>query len=189
MAKKSAESAQTSTPKPDRRIPTDRFAGESQSDSVQNASPPPDLAKKTTEFIEKNTAAAKKNIEKFLEGLTPLTQLGKIETELQTVQRDIANRLQAVLSGLVGYSGGSFEANQDVARRIQALFQQLNVRAKCPKSGLPGNLRHRRAGGAKHGMFVIEVTVDGKRSVHSSSATVPSIDLVPAPADARKSVS
>ena len=118
-----------------------------------------------------------------------LFTLEDIERTVAKQHKSTAEQLQIVLDGMAGQSFGSFDGNREIAQRIQSLLQQLNVRVKCPKTGLPGNLRHRQSGRARHGAFLIEVTQNGRRLCPSSSTTLPELVLVPAPEDRRKKTS
>ena len=98
----------------------------------------------------------------------------------------LRRELQRVLDRMAGTEFHSFEVARETAQKVQSLMQHLGVRAECPKTGLPGNLRHRQAKRTKTGTFQIEIVEDGKRTSRFSSTTFPPIVLVAAPEDGRK---
>jgi len=115
------------------------------------------------------------------------SRLAEVETAFSAAVEPIRQHLQAVLRSIEGREFYSFEAAHATAQQIQQLMVRLGVRAECPKTRLPGNLRHRQAPRTKTGTFQIEIMDDaGKRTSRFSSTTFPAVILVPAPKDRRR---
>lgn len=74
---------------------------------------------------------------------------------------------------------GSFEANGEFAAKLRLLLQVLgDLKVVDPKSGLPGMLYHRRAGGSPCGQFLFQVRKpSGGFKIGATSASLPRLRL------------
>lgn len=114
-----------------------------------------------------------------------LTTLNEFDAEIDAVQSPIVQELQAFLKTLEGRTFIE-EGKQHVAARIQDILNRLGQRIVCPKTGLPGFLRVSKVGKSGIETFQIQITENGKRTCRFSSVKFPSIQLCPAPEDARR---
>ncbi len=116
-----------------------------------------------------------------------VADLSQLDEELERSRNTMARRIEETLLRYSGRSFGSFEANRDVASRIQSLLQKYGLRLMCPVTKMPANLRFRPAGRAKHGSFQLDVFDEtGRRTNHVGPTTLPLIAVVPAPPRRKK---
>ncbi|EMI43482.1 hypothetical protein [Rhodopirellula sp. SWK7] len=121
------------------------------------------------------------------EPLVPAEQLlESLEQELNRIQRSMRLTLQAKLQALVGRSLGSLEHNRALAASIQAMLDQHGFRLRCQQCGHPAILRVSPRKGVPSGAFVLDHTIDGKRTFHGGGAIVPPIHLLAKPQRKRR---
>jgi hypothetical protein len=135
------------------------------------------------------------------EGLTPAAEItAKARDGISRVLRQLGDGLTALnapvrrgmeelLIALAGKSFGSLEANQAVARGVQGLLNRLGLRVACPKAGCgkPAVLRCAAAGNSRQGVFHFDHSSSNRRTTHMGSSAFPSLTLVDAPPDRRRS--
>lgn len=121
------------------------------------------------------------------EPLVPAEQLlESLEQELNRIQRSMRLTLQAKLQALVGRSLGSLEHNRALAASIQAMLDQHGFRLRCQQCGHAAILRVSPRKGIPSGAFVLDHTIDGKRTFHGGGAIVPPIHLLAKPQRKRR---
>ncbi|SMP40329.1 hypothetical protein SAMN06265222_101426 [Neorhodopirellula lusitana] len=125
------------------------------------------------------TPAEKADVETADQTLTALEQ------ELNRIQRSMRLSLQTKLQGFVGRSLGSLDLNREFAKSIQAILDQHGFRLRCDQCGHPAIMRVSPRKGMSDGAFVFDHTIDGKRTFHGGTATVPTIHLVAKPSRKR----
>lgn len=99
----------------------------------------------------------------------------EVQAWLDRVHSEIHNRRE-----FPGHLG-SFDANARFAAQLRLLLQGLgNFKLKDPKTGLLGQLYHRRSSGCPAGRFSIKVTdAGGKYLDGETSVALPSLSLAP----------
>ncbi len=117
-----------------------------------------------------------------LDTVVPAEQvLEKLQQEINRIQRSMRLTLQAKLQDLVGRSLPSLEHNRALAAAIQAMLDQHGFRIRCPQCGNPAILRVSPRKGMSAGAFVLDHTINGRRTFHGGTAEVPEIHLIVKP--------
>ena len=109
-------------------------------------------------------------------------QLNSLTLEVQTLQLQIRQSIEARLQQFHGWSFASLAENQEFAKMVHQLLDSHGMRVKCPECGNPAILRCLRAGNAKHGAFVFDHYLETGRTFHGGPTTVPMIHVVAKPA-------
>lgn len=104
-----------------------------------------------------------------------------LQQEINRIQRSMRLTLQGKLQDLVGRSLGSIEHNRALAGAIQSMFDQHGFRVRCHQCGHPAILRVSPRKGIPTGAFVFDHTVNGHRTFHGGTSTVPPIHLLAKP--------
>lgn len=104
-----------------------------------------------------------------------------IEREINRLQREIRRKIEAQLAKLTGQSLENLQQNQQLAAAIAQLLDSHGLRIRCEQCGHPAILRVSPRSGIPAGAFVFDHTIEGRRTFHGGSATVPAIHLVAKP--------
>ncbi|MFG0267945.1 MAG: hypothetical protein ACF8AM_22740 [Rhodopirellula sp. JB055] len=107
--------------------------------------------------------------------------LHALQWELNRIQRTVRLTMQEKLQGLVGQSLPTLEENRELARSIQKMLDAHSLRIRCPQCGHAAILRVSPRKGMPGGAFVLDHTIDGKRTFHGGSSSVPPIQLTAKP--------
>lgn len=110
-----------------------------------------------------------------------------VDRDLDRLRQRIRPVLQTFLKKLEGESFGSLEKNQQFASDLSRLLVRLGLRLKCQSSGCgePATLQVKR-GDTVTGAFQFLHGPSSSRSTHGGRTTVPRLQLVNAPPDARR---
>ncbi|WDQ17466.1 hypothetical protein [Rhodopirellula sp. P2] len=111
----------------------------------------------------------------------PGQMLKSLQWELNRIQRTVRHTLQSKLQGLVGQSLSSLNENRELASSIQKMLDTHSLRIRCPQCGHASILRVSPRKGMPGGAFVLDHTIDGKRTFHGGSSSVPPIQLTAKP--------
>lgn len=114
------------------------------------------------------------------------SHLRTLDEEINRMQRQIRLQIQERLQVLAGCTLNDTRANQELVREIQAMLERNGLRVRCPECGHPAILRVSPRSGAKHGVFVFDHTIDGRRTFHGGRGTLPVLRLVVKPPRATK---
>jgi len=109
-------------------------------------------------------------------------QLIRLQQQLNRLQRSIRLSIEGEFASLVGQSFQSLEANEAVTGMIQQLLDAHGLRVQCPECGHPAILRCSPRPGVAHGVFVLDHTIEGRRTFHGGYSVLPTIRLVAKPA-------
>lgn len=104
-----------------------------------------------------------------------------LEQELNRIQRSMRLTLQSKLQAFAGRSLGSIELNRQFVKSIQKMMDQHGFRVRCQQCGHAAILRVSPRKGIDGGAFVFDHTIEGRRTFHGGTATVPTIELVAKP--------
>ncbi|WP_236696594.1 hypothetical protein [Rhodopirellula islandica] len=148
---------------PDRTAPTDRQTPEN-----PESTPGPQISP-TAESLRCQELAE------------PGQMLKSLQWELNRIQRTVRQTLQSKLQGLVGQSLSSLNENRELASSIQKMLDTHSLRIRCPQCGHASILRVSPRKGMPGGAFVLDHTIDGKRTFHGGSSSVPPIQLTAKP--------
>lgn len=107
--------------------------------------------------------------------------LKSLQWELNRIQRTVRLTLQSKLQDLVGQSLSSLNENRELANSIQKILDTHSLRIRCPQCGHASILRVSPRKGMPGGAFVLDHTIDGKRTFHGGSSSVPPIQLTAKP--------
>ncbi|MEM6980528.1 MAG: hypothetical protein AAF539_12770 [Planctomycetota bacterium] len=107
--------------------------------------------------------------------------LQDLKMELARVQRSLRLSLEAKLTSLVGQNLHTLAANRELATAIQTLLDSHSLRIECPQCGHPAILRVSPRKGMPGGAFVLDHTIEGRRTFHGGTAEVPRIRLMSKP--------
>ncbi len=105
-----------------------------------------------------------------------------LEREVNRIQRSIRLAIQLQLGKLAGQSLRTLGENQDLVKRVHDLLDSHGLRVKCPECGHPAILRVSARPGANAGVFVLDHTIDGKRTFHGGRQVIPEILITAKPA-------
>lgn len=107
--------------------------------------------------------------------------LKSLQWELNRIQRTVRLTLQSKLQGLVGQSLSTLKENRELANSIQKMLDTHSLRIRCPQCGHASILRVSPRKGMAGGAFVLDHTIEGKRTFHGGSSSVPPIQLTAKP--------
>jgi hypothetical protein len=107
--------------------------------------------------------------------------MAQLDQELNRLQRAIRLAIQAQLSTMEGRSMEDLEENRNLVESIHNLLDSHGLRVRCSECGHPAILRVSPRGGARHGVFVFDHTIEGRRTFHGGRSAVPTIRLVAKP--------
>ncbi|MEM1226788.1 MAG: hypothetical protein AAGJ40_13900 [Planctomycetota bacterium] len=107
--------------------------------------------------------------------------LSGLKQELNRIQRTVRRTLEAKLHPLQGQNLGDLQANRDLAESIQALLDTHSLRIRCPQCDQPAILRVSPRKGMPGGAFVLDHTIEGRRTFHGGTSGVPMIRLTAKP--------
>lgn len=110
------------------------------------------------------------------------TQLESLATEVNSMQQQIVQSIEARLQRFHRWSFGSLAENQSFAKMVHQLLDSHGLRVACPECGNAAILRCLRSGNAKNGAFVFDHYLDTGRTFHGGPTTVPLIRVVNKPA-------
>ena len=108
-------------------------------------------------------------------------QLAKLQQQISRLHRTVRLTIEAEVASLVGHSFGTLAANQNVVLMIQEMLESHGLRVRCPECGHPAILRCSVRPGVSQGVFVLDHTIEGRRTFHGGTATVPELRLVAKP--------
>lgn len=108
-------------------------------------------------------------------------QLAKLQQQINRLHRTVRLTIEAELVALAGHSFGTLAANQSVVLMVQEMLESHGLRVRCPECGHPAILRCSGRPGVAHGVFVLDHTIEGRRTFHGGTATVPELRLVAKP--------
>jgi hypothetical protein len=109
-------------------------------------------------------------------------QLSRLQQQLNRLQRTLRLTIETEIAGLSGLSFGSLASNQSVVAMLQEMIDAHGLRIRCPECGHPAILRCSSRPGVPAGVFVLDHTIEGRRTFHGGGATVPELRLVAKPA-------
>lgn len=121
-------------------------------------------------------------------GTTPLplneilTRLQRRNDDIDKAHSPIIGQFEKDVAAVEGANYGSLEANQRVADAIQETADKLQVLFKCSKCGTPARFRCTTSQKMPTGAFVFKHS----RHTHGGTSEIPPLEIVPAPADGRK---
>lgn len=116
------------------------------------------------------------------QGLVPAEEvLLLLQQDLNRFQRSLRLTMQEKLQELVGRSLGSLEHNRALAATIQTMLDQHGFRVRCHQCGHAAILRVSPRKAIPTGAFVFDHTIDGRRTFHGGSSSVPPIHLIARP--------
>ncbi|PHQ34312.1 hypothetical protein CEE69_16690 [Rhodopirellula bahusiensis] len=116
-----------------------------------------------------------------MEGNETGQMLKSLQWELNRIQRTVRLTLQSKLQGLVGQSLPTLSENRELANSIQKMLDTHSLRIRCPQCGHASILRVSPRKGMPGGAFVLDHTIDRKRTFHGGSSSVPPIQLTAKP--------
>lgn len=102
--------------------------------------------------------------------------------QLQALQTQIQQTIEAKLRQFRGWSFGSLAENQEFAKLIHQLLDSHGLRVVCPECGNAAILRCLRAGNSKNGVFVFDHYLETGRTFHGGPTTFPLLKVVSKPA-------
>ena len=117
--------------------------------------------------------------------LSPLqasTTLSGLQQELNRLQRSIRLAIQERLGAMAGTSLGTLAANRELVQSIHTMLESHGLRVRCIDCGHPAILRISTRPGCASGVFVLDHTIDGRRTFHGGKTVMPQIHLVAKPA-------
>jgi hypothetical protein len=109
-------------------------------------------------------------------------QLSRLQQQLNRLQRTVRLTIETEIASLSGLSFGSLAANQAVVALLQEMIDAHGLRVRCPECGHAAILRCSARPGVPAGVFVLDHTIEGRRTFHGGGATVPELRLVARPA-------
>lgn len=107
--------------------------------------------------------------------------MDQLQRELNRLQRAVRLAIQTQLSSLTGKSFQDIKQNRALAESIHQLLDSHGLRIQCTECGHPAILRVSPRPSIPSGVFVFDHTLDGRRTFHGGSSTVPEIKLVAKP--------
>lgn len=107
--------------------------------------------------------------------------LEQLQQELNRMQRAIRLAIQNQLSTWTGRSLSDLAQNRQLAASIHELLDRHGLRIQCTECGHPAILRVSPRPGVPGGVFVFDHTIDGRRTFHGGTTSVPKIKLVAKP--------
>ena len=108
-------------------------------------------------------------------------QLLRLQEQINRLHRTVRLTIEAEIASLTGHSYGSLAANQDVVAMIQETLESHGLRVRCPECGHPAILRCSSRPGVLNGVFVFDHAIEGRRTFHGGTATVPELRVVAKP--------
>jgi hypothetical protein len=109
-------------------------------------------------------------------------QLVKLRQQINRLHRTLRLTIEAELGSLVGRSFGNLAANQEVVLVIHEMLEAHGLRVRCPVCGHPAILRCSERPGVASGAFVLDHTIEGRRTFHGGFSVLPELHLVAKPA-------
>ena len=110
-----------------------------------------------------------------------LDRLGQLGEQLTGLQRSMRQAIDQTLSQLGGASFGALEANQRFTQIMHELLEQHGLRVVCSECGNPAILRCSKNARAPTGFFVFDHYINGKRTFHGGSTTLPQLAVTAKP--------
>ncbi len=112
---------------------------------------------------------------------TGLNQLADLQQKIHRLHRTVRLTIEAELVSLEGKSFGDLQANTEVVELLQAALESHGLRVQCPECGHPAILRCSPRPGVPTGAFVLDHTIDGRRTFHGGYAVLPTMRLMAKP--------
>ena len=112
--------------------------------------------------------------------LSPEQAREELESVLKTLQQlhePLKKRFQAVLKGMSGASYGTYQANAQVARDLNAVRKALGLRFKLPGTTLPVNFRCVKPPRSKKGAFQARSCINGGQRTDYAGAEIPPLEI------------
>ena len=109
------------------------------------------------------------------------TQLANLQQKMNRLHRTVRLTIEAELASLVGLSFGTLAANEDVVAMIHDVLEAHGLRVQCPECGHPAILRCSGRPGVASGAFVLDHSIEGRRTFHGGYSTLPELRLVAKP--------
>ncbi len=109
------------------------------------------------------------------------SQMLRLQQQLNRLQRTVRLTMEAEFLLFFGKSFGSLAANQEVVAMIQDVLESHGLRVRCPECGHPAILRCSARPGVASGVFVLDHTIEGRRTFHGGTSTVPELKLLAKP--------
>ena len=97
---------------------------------------------------------------------------------LKVVRQPAIERLQLALDHFRGSDFGTLETKKAVARAVQTLLIDLELRVKCPTCGEPAYLRCSLAGNTRPGTFQFQHARKGRQTHHGGAKKFPGLKLI-----------
>ncbi len=108
-------------------------------------------------------------------------QLVDLQQKINRLHRTVRLTIEAELVSLAGRSFGELQANMEVVELLQAALETHGLRIQCPECGHPAILRCSARPGVPTGAFVLDHTIDGRRTFHGGYASLPVLRLMAKP--------
>jgi len=108
-------------------------------------------------------------------------QLSNLQQQMNRLHRTVRLTIEAELSLLTGRQFGSLVANEEVVGLIQNVLETHGLRIQCPECGHPAILRCSGRPGLPNGAFVLDHTIEGRRTFHGGYSILPALRLMAKP--------
>lgn len=108
-------------------------------------------------------------------------RLSQLQQQINRLQRTVRQTIEAELVKFSGQSFGALTANQAVVIMIQEMLEAHGLRVRCPECGHPAILRCSGRPGVAHGVFVLDHTIEGRRTFHGGYSLLPEFRLIAKP--------
>lgn len=109
-------------------------------------------------------------------------QMTQLRNEIESIQQQIVRTIEGRLLQFHGWSFGTLQENQSLAKMIHQLLDSHGLRVQCPECKNPAILRCLRAGNSKTGAFVFDHYLESGRTFHGGPNSVPLLKVVAKPA-------
>lgn len=109
------------------------------------------------------------------------TQLANLQQKMNRLHRTVRLTIEAEFASLAGLSFGTLAANEDVVAMIHDVLESHGLRVQCPECGHPAILRCSGRPGVASGVFVLDHSIEGRRTFHGGYSTLPELRLVAKP--------
>jgi hypothetical protein len=109
------------------------------------------------------------------------TQLASLQQKMNRLHRTVRLTIEAELASFAGLSFGTLAANEEVVAMIHDVLESHGLRVQCPECGHPAILRCSGRPGVASGVFVLDHSIEGRRTFHGGYSALPELRLVAKP--------